>query len=103
MVDIPAARRICMKWFAIVWCGVCVAGCSQAWGPKAERTAITSNKNYTLELLFTDENGAKIYRFTDAGEYQYYVVGPNSTQMLPTHTVRTEVVTVDTPVVVRGK
>ena len=48
-----------------------------------EKVLPTSNKDYALNLLFTDENGIMVYRFHDQGDYRYYVVGPTGTHMLP--------------------
>jgi hypothetical protein len=49
-----------------------VAGCN---GPAAE----TVNKNgYDIEFLF-QQDGCKMYRFTDGGNTHYFLTGPGST------------------------
>ena len=53
----------------------------------------TSNPGYSVDQLFTDNNGVTIYRFYDMGDYRYYLHGPNGAQMLPTIERVTETVT----------
>ena len=38
-------------------------------------------QNYSLVLLFTIEDGSKVYRFVDAGHYHYFIKGKDSTMI----------------------
>jgi hypothetical protein len=74
-----------MKWiFAGTLCLAWVGGCISGKAVPPEKNLPTSNSGYSVDQLFTDANGCKVYRFYDQGEFRYYVLGPNGAQMLPT-------------------
>jgi hypothetical protein len=61
-----------------------VMGCDQSAEKTAEKTAPVSNNNFNVELLFTDQDGYKVYRFRD-GEDRYYVTGPGNLRAMSSH------------------
>ena len=74
-----------MRQFACVAVAVLgsLTGCAGGRTPAAEARAGTSNAAYTVERLFTDEQGNAVHRFRDRGDYHYYVTGPRGPQMVP--------------------
>ena len=79
--------------FLCISCLPAFTGCNALTGPHPEKTERTTNHDYEVDMLFTDANGCKVYRFYDCGEPRYYVFGPNGAQMLPTTKTVTETVT----------
>ena len=62
---------------------VSLAGCADGRMPAAEARVGTSNAAYTVERLFTDEQGNAVHRFRDRGDYHYYVTGLRGPHMVP--------------------
>lgn len=59
-------NKMAYIWFACLT-GLIIAGC----GKDAEKRVTTTNNGVQLELMF-ENDGCKVYRFTDFGEPVYY-------------------------------
>ena len=77
-----AKKAVKAKFVAAVLALAAVAGGSGCRGRAPESTLRVSNRAYTIDRLFTDENGCTVYRFYDEGRYHYYVVDPRGAQMI---------------------
>lgn len=53
--------------------GLVIAACAKA----PVQTSRTDNSDVPVSVLFTDEDGCKVRRFFDAGNFRYYVTCPN--------------------------
>ena len=65
--------------------GAGMVGCANAPAPQPEASVDVSNKAFTVERLFTDEQGNTVYRFADDGRMVYYISGPNNAHVLGTY------------------